>query len=204
MFTPQFPTDNLYKFLAIGGLSAAVFAVWLAWEQEKTENALAMSTRDEFCELVTGSDELGIEFRVTGPGGMKLTSASAPAFVATAESREGYLKAMDSLDEALKTASNDADRSKADLAKSLRPKLRKYAIDARILWQLSDDNKFEDRLLFRGMVVALSICALGFVLWYLIVQRRLDKLLKLQVADEKAKAAMRPSNEKIHAAEVNR
>lgn len=70
------------------------------------------------------------------------------------------------------------------MARAARVKLRQHSVTMESLWQLSRKADTYHKLSGYGLYVGAGVGVLGFILWYIFVQRHQDRLLRLQVKKE--------------------
>ena len=75
------------------------------------------------------------------------------------------------------------------MAIAARGKLRQHSLTMENLWQLSDKAATYQKLSRYGLFGGTGIGLLGFILWYIYVQRHQDKLIRLQVRKETSGSA---------------
>jgi hypothetical protein len=277
---PKLPTDNLYKFLAIGGMALFCFCLWLPMQLQDEISPEMARTKNEICEITSGTEKLlgrdkqsmGIEgpFRIT-PGCYLNLTTDENQFTSYREfldELDGVLSVNcnpDAVREKLRTRATDAKKngesfriesekhkreteklknqaqilrienethkdektsrsideieekangsdfssrwdieianeyfeeskrfngtsevkSQVDIAQNLRIKLHQHIITLENLWRLSQKEKYLGRLSRIGTFCGAIMAVVGFVLWWSLVQRHLDKLTKLQAEKEK-------------------
>ena len=160
MNVPSLPTDNLYKFLAIFGIVICIFSIYIYQNKYNLYTEEFFEVRKEFAKYGPMLDRvtLLLERIETDPSDKSLPE-NKKLFAAT-------LDAIDKLNQEIKTGHEIAEYSKEKEERAWE--------EIRILW------KYSKIFFFIGVLMSI----VGFYLWYVKVQKPLDKLLKKQLEDE--------------------
>ena len=143
---PPIPTDNLYKFMALGGIALVFLSMWL------------MFARLKDAEIKTS--EMGVELAVTRQKARNLLYETT---LLHSPGRHRLLGLV-----------ANAQQIKIETAKE------SAQLKARKVLQADMDGELFMTYSFSAAGILMAI--LGFVLWYIRVQKPLDAMLKEQCA----------------------
>ena len=153
---PKLPTDNLYKFLAIGGIILWVFIGWVDIQQridmQKTLFEARYEANDFIARYNNFLDSLGLKTGVactTLPDfARKILTNKNEYNSFLGDDRDLFLKSFDIFDDLLisimkgETKSTEVESERrSETAKDLRIKLRHYASTVENFWYLVDKEK---------------------------------------------------------------
>lgn len=144
---PTLPTDNIYKFLALGGLVLLVIGIVLPWKMDRDEIEWYWQQRFD------------VEDRLQSNIKYFTDLVSRSEFETEAERR----KEMERLGDFFSARKSD--------------ELKKLTIRVNERWQMTDLRQLA---LKRTMWAGGVITVIGFFLWWLMVQRHQDAILRAE------------------------
>jgi hypothetical protein len=179
---PNFPTDNLYKFLALTGLALVVICFLFPFfslesELRYTSHAMAAhkSLEIDLLTLKESTQKLADRLAQVVQGWQKLKDelSAAPSGNAGLKERRNALeseqKQIDDQGEANKKFSAELEKRQAETE-----------ADDRIANEAPDQAEFYRWLCLVGDAVGFSACVAGFWLWYLKLQCHQDEIIALE------------------------
>ena len=158
------PTDNLYKFLALSGLALTVFAVYVEINAANKLRSLSAETD----EAAIASNRIDDRYD---------------------DDIERIDRALDSkrIDAATATTRKTEARRKRDAAITKYDSAYDDAKAAERKFQKANFDQVIIMVVFA--VLGLFLAAVGFFLWWFMLQRHLDVIMKYDVQERRIKAA---------------
>jgi hypothetical protein len=179
---PNFPTENIYKFLALTGLvlfATCLFYPFFSLESELRYSAHAMAAHkaleidlltlkestqklvDRLAQVVQGRQKLKDELSAAPSGG--------PSFKETKDALESEQKRIDDQGEANKKIGAELEKRQAE-----------SEAEDQIAKEASEQAGFYRGLCLVGDVIGLGTCFGGFLLWYRNLQCHQDEIIALE------------------------
>ncbi|MCE9566397.1 MAG: hypothetical protein K8U57_30605 [Planctomycetes bacterium] len=204
---PAIPTDNLFKFLAIGGIILAGASVWVIQDQEDRLRTSEIAAREQYIEFVTEMETrmniLASQVKTKEPLTVKLAIPDTDGklvqirpgtkfpLLGDAKWRDQYREVLTFWDNWLASSSTGASKASPevgtafppDAVKELRTKLRQHSTTVENLWRQAATTKGNCNFAFMGILLGVVGSVFGFIFWR-IAQRRLDTLEKLKLQKE--------------------
>lgn len=174
---PQLPTDNLYKFMTLGGIVIIVFCLWLIRDNsDRLDQALIRynEATGQYDVAVTNVEQQGdsLEKKLNETSTL-IQEALKPENASNVAAAQRAIDAFAALNsEYEKAVAKREDAYKAKIA----AKQQGFAFD-RVLKRSEQDLLVARINLICGGVILL----IGLGSWYLLHQRKQDRLLGLQV-----------------------
>jgi hypothetical protein len=206
---PQLPTDNLYKFLALAGLLCCGFSIWAG---ERLNNSIANDEAiakkqyiafmgemeamvNEMAASVKSKEPLDVSLEMPHEGKLfPIRPGTTYPMLRRGEDRNDYREVLAFWDKWLlsalphnrgeRNAENGGWEADPTRIRALRNDLREHGFTVENLWKRWDDEMLFRDLATIGPYVGAGASILGFILWYLFVQRYQDALIRLQLDRE--------------------
>jgi len=197
-FLPQLPTDNLYKFIAISGLSILGLTIYFP---SKAINDYTL----KYSEYVTAQEKVTIEVQRMGEEYKELAETAK----SIADSREKTAAALNKAISNIKLGKpyhippkEEKNLFSDHLANSKRLKMFEYDIklkDAELAGKkreldiIASNIKTAEMVMYSGSIIGFILTLLGFILWYGKVQKQQDILLTQQATGPTIDGQISPS-----------
>ena len=179
---PQLPTDNLYKFMTLGGVFIMAFAIWVSRDiseqlgQGKIAYAQSLYNFDRDADVVSSASDL-LDQQITRTREL-LNEAKKPENI---NDRDRSQMAIDAYEETQKTL-DEVRLKRADFLKTTSE-----AKTQEVKLQVLLDKVSYDLSFFRYFfLIGAATASFGLSSWYVKHQRYQDELLRLQCENAKS------------------
>lgn len=173
---PNFPTDNLYKFLALTGL--ALVAICFFYPFFSLESELRLSSH-----LIATHRALMVDLRTLKESTQKLADRLkqvVQGWQNLKDDRSTNFKEKKSALESERKEIDDQFEASEKFGAELEKRQAESEADDQIANEASDQAEFYRRFCLIGDAVGLTICVIGFRLWYKNLQCYQDEILALE------------------------
>ncbi len=186
MNLPSLPTDNLYKFLALSGLAIVLFSLVFPIIQisEIRLKIIEIETQMEVLEMDTGNVENDLIEALVNKGNLSPQEKGQFRNYLIELFKKNAVKDWNEQSEPILRPEEQAPfRSRLN---ELRKKIAELKGQRRKFILLFSELRNYRWMLFIGGSLGIVMSSLGFCLWYLIVQKPNDILLRKQVQNYKS------------------
>lgn len=160
---PQFPTDNLYKFMALAGLFVAAFSTWISLQKFVEYNRATLLLDSEYGAMIPTASRMA-----------ELSLKNLACSISEAEERESKTRSDPTACQNVDAAKAESDQLGQKL-RELEEHVRPMSVNRDALWQ--EYRMYRAGALVVG-VLGLYLTGLGFWWWYDRLQRHLDAAVK--------------------------
>ncbi len=201
MNIPQLPAENIYKFIALAGVTLVCFASYLGYESQSSILVQQFKIQSKNDALLSETEKLEKEIKTLmqiakQKYGIEMSYQDADTMWTRTMAYE-YLRLVREF--SYKRVIKFESISKEDLIKiafldnliqvlertgTVRAGLREAEIELRVLRNLGERGSFYDKYIIILLAMGWLMTVSGFFLWYKIRQRFEDKLLQNAASGE--------------------
>ncbi len=207
---PSFPTDSLYKFLALSGLFLVSFCGWSRWHLNENIAKIVHELKQEEIELFSDDeyedakalhenqpDVPLVDFWKEKDGPLYLYELIRPGTLVSdyetySQKRRGEMRQKWGQHDINMVILAVVRPEQAKMALESRLKRRKHVASIENLWFRVDQQSFPLWGTFWGMLIGLFALIFGFVAWYFLHQCYMDEKAELEVEKLKRELAKLP------------